>query len=344
MIDTQSEAGVCSEAMGIRPSWNANNPELNISAKKTRIRNRVERFAFRASLNMRTTKTMAFTQIKRDASWPRTAFVAALATLAICAACVARAQSPALPKVSVNLLSEQPAVRAAQTVWVGLQFQLPAGWHIYWENPGDSGEPPKMQWNLPPGFRAGDFLWPYPQRIEAPSIVDYGYADGVVLLAPVTAPADLPAHGSVTLGGEVHYLVCRDICVPAKATVQLELPVGAPPAGASTAEAPVRDLFAQTRQRLPQPAPAGWNPRVRLVGDEFVLWLRTGKLESHAEFFPLDTDVIENSVAQEVRATAAGVEIHLHKSDQLLKPPARLRGVVVLPGGQAYRVDAPVTQ
>jgi len=45
-----------------------------------------------------------------------------------------------------------------------------------------------------------------------------------------------------------------------------------------------------------------------------------------------------------VQTTTAGIEIRLKKSDQLLKPVARLRGVVVLPGRGAYSVDAPVTQ
>jgi DsbC/DsbD-like thiol-disulfide interchange protein len=268
---------------------------------------------------------------------------AAFAFIAICAARAIPAQSPAPPRVDVTLLSDAPAVRAGQTVWVGLQFQLQPGWHIYWTNPGDSGEPPKIQWNLPQGFRAGDFLWPYPERIEAPSIVDYGYANGVVLLAPITAPADLPAHGTVTLGGEVRYLVCREICVPGKASVQLELPAAASGGGAPP-NASVHALFVETRQRLPQLAPGAWQARARSVGNELVLSLRTAKPAAQAEFFPIDSDVIENSAPQLVRTTAGGIEIHLRKSDQLLKPIAQLRGLVVFPGRGAYRVDAPVAQ
>ena len=292
---------------------------------------------------------MAFPKTVLGAAWQRTACAAALAVLAICGVRAIRAQSPGPPHVDVGLVSDQTAVRPGQALWVGLQFQLPSGWHIYWMNPGDSGEPPKIQWNLPPGFRAGDFLWPYPQRIEAPSIVDYGYANGVVLLAPITAPADLPQHGSVTLGGAVRYLVCREICVPAKASVQLVLPVAshggsAASSDALSANASVHALFEQTKQRVPQPAPAAWLARARSTGNEFVLSLRAGKPAPQAEFFPLDADVIENSAAQDVRSTPAGIEIHLRKSDQLLKPIARLRGVVVLPGRGAYSVDAPVTQ
>jgi DsbC/DsbD-like thiol-disulfide interchange protein len=287
---------------------------------------------------------MNFHRVKAGAALRRAVGVAALATLlAMCGAVVIRAQSPAPPKVDVALLTDAAAVRPGQTLWVGLQFKLPAGWHIYWMNPGDSGEPPKVKWNLPQGFHAGDFLWPYPTRIEAPSIVDYGYAGSVILLAPITAPADLPMHGSVTLGGDVHYLVCREICVPARASVQLALPVAAHSGAATASAGAVHALFDETRQRLPQPAPAAWQPRARSVGNEFVVSLRTGKLATQAQFFPMDSDVIENSAPQDVHSTATGIDIHLRKSDQLLKSIAQLRGVVVIPGHGAYRVDAPVT-
>jgi thiol:disulfide interchange protein DsbD len=269
--------------------------------------------------------------------------IVALAAFGICGAQTVRAQTPARPQVDVGLISDATAVRPGQTLWVGLQFKLQSGWHIYWENPGDSGEPPTIQWDLPAGFHAGDFLWPYPERIEAPSIVDYGYSNDVVLLAPITVASDLPAHGSVTLGGQVHYLVCREMCVPGKASVQLVLPV-AEHGAAATPNAAVHALFEQTRQRLPAAAPAAWQARVKSIGNEFVLSLRTGKSATQADFFPLDSDVIENSATQSVQSTATGLEIRLKKSDQLLKPIARLRGVVVLPGRGAYIVDAPVAQ
>jgi DsbC/DsbD-like thiol-disulfide interchange protein len=290
-------------------------------------------------------KVGALTQTNISIARRCAACLAAFAAVAILAAPAARAQTHAPPHVGVGLVSDAAAVQPGKTLWVGLQFQLPDGWHIYWTNPGDSGEPPKIQWNLPQGFHAGDFLWPYPSRIEAPSIVDYGYASSVLLLAPIAVPADLRQRGSVTLGGDVRYLVCREMCVPGKASVQLVLPVAASAGGsaAASARASAHALFEQTRERLPQPAPAAWQVRVRSTSDEFILSLRAGKDAPQAEFFPLDADVIENAAPQAVQSTAGGIAIHLRKSDQLLKPIARLRGVLVLPGRGAYRVDAAVT-
>ena len=36
----------------------------------------------------------------------------------------------------------------------GLYFKLEPGWHVYWINAGDSGEPPHIKWTLPDGVTA----------------------------------------------------------------------------------------------------------------------------------------------------------------------------------------------
>ena len=86
---------------------------------------------------------------------------------------------------------------------MGLHFELESGWHIYWINPGDSGEPPRVQWRLPAGFRAESIQWPAPQRIEDHSLVDYGYEGEALLMVPVESPADLEVHESVKIEAQV---------------------------------------------------------------------------------------------------------------------------------------------
>ena len=69
------------------------------------------------------------------------------------------------PHVNVSLVSEFASLQPGKPAWVGLRFQLEKGWHVYWANPGDSGEPPKVEWQLPPGFKAGDLQFPFPHQI-----------------------------------------------------------------------------------------------------------------------------------------------------------------------------------
>lgn len=249
-----------------------------------------------------------------------------------------RAQSQiSAPHVEIQLLAEQKAIRPGRTFWVGLEFKLPSGWHVYWQNPGDSGEPPKVKWGLPAGLHAGDLQWPAPQRLESPSIVDYGYPDGVLLLAPIRADSTMSPASAVPLQADVRYLVCRDICVPEKANVELSLPVQS---GVAAWNADAHALFEKTREQLPKPTPAAWRIRARSQGNYFALSIATGKPEGQGVFFPLDAGEIENAVPQKASATANGIEIRLQKSDQLLKPIVRLRGVVEFGSGRAYEVNA----
>lgn len=223
---------------------------------------------------------------------------------------------------------------------MGLQFELEQGWHIYWTNPGDSGEPPRVMWNLPEGYQAGPLLWPIPRRIEDHSLVDYGYQNDVLLPVEIKPPARLRAESEVQLHAAVKWLVCREICVPGRADLALTLPVRKETPGPPS---PVHSLFAKAQGDLPRPAPQSWKVTANLDEHRFVLSIDTGKRESDATFFPLEPNQIENATPQEKVPTARGIRIVLQKSDQMLKPPTRLRGVLALGSGHGYVIDAPVT-
>jgi len=95
--------------------------------------------------------------------------------------------------VKARLVSEVSSVGPGQTFWVALELDIRDGWHTYWRNPGDSGEPTKLAWVLPPGFSAGDIVWTTPHRFEIAPLVNYGYAKHAVHLVQLTAPKDLKA-------------------------------------------------------------------------------------------------------------------------------------------------------
>ena len=109
---------------------------------------------------------------------------------------------------------------------MGLQIQLADGWHTYWKNPGDAGLPVRLKWTLPEGFSAGPIQWPAPARIPAPPLMSYGYGGEVLLPVEITPPAELGAK-QVTLAVKAEWLECRESCLPAKADLDLVLPVQA---------------------------------------------------------------------------------------------------------------------
>jgi DsbC/DsbD-like thiol-disulfide interchange protein len=249
------------------------------------------------------------------------------------------AESVQAKHAQLELLAQSAAV-AGQTLRLGVHFQLEKGWHIYWVNPGDSGQPPVFQWQLPPGFSAGSIDWPRPDRMQTSHLADYGYHDDVLLLTQVNVPRNLTNNSRAEIGLDAKWLICREVCIADHAHLHLVLPVSAN----AKEDANMAQLFAGAMSRMPKPMPPGWRVSASSGKDSFVLTVATGKPVGQAQFFPLQPDQIENAAPQKLRTVARGAQITLKKSDQLLKPISRLVGVLVLADDQAYTVAAPVVE
>jgi DsbC/DsbD-like thiol-disulfide interchange protein len=251
--------------------------------------------------------------------------------------------SPQAPPkhADVELLSRQASVKPNSDLQLGLHFILEKDWHIYWINPGDSGQPPSFKWQLPPGFSAGEIQWPRPERMQpSRSLADFGYHDEVLLPLTIHAASSLNVSAPIEFNVEVKWLVCREVCIPEHADLHLSLPVGA----TASLDQQHSQLFAKTDKLIPQPLPRGWNASATSDKDDFVLTIRADKTIMQAIFFPLGPGQIDNPAPQKLQTSHTGVTLRLKKSDLLLKPISVLRGVLVIPGGPAYRIEAPVRQ
>jgi thiol:disulfide interchange protein DsbD len=241
----------------------------------------------------------------------------------------------------IELISQKPDFEPGKEQLLGVRFVMEAGWHIYWINPGDSGQPPVLKWQLPEGFHAGEIQWPRPERMQSSSqLADYGYHDEVLLLVPLRAPSfSNTGSQAAPVILDAKWLICREVCLPDHAQLQLSLSSGSGRKGDPKTEA----LFARAISQLPKPLPQGWRAGAKSRNEEFLLTIHAGRRLSKAEFYPLDPSQIENAAPQRFEPSAAGGKIALKKSDQLLKPIKVLRGLLILPGGEAYRVDAPLS-
>lgn len=238
----------------------------------------------------------------------------------------------------VELLSRETAAVPGKELMLGVHFKLEPGWHIYWLNPGDSGQPPSFSWQLPAGWSAGEIRWPRPERVRSsPTLADYGYHDDVLLLVPVKVAADQKPGQTAELRADAKWLICREVCIPEKAQFALKIPI-AQTAGSSAA-AP---SFVATQRQVPKPAPASWRISAQSRKDDFLLTVGMGVSVRNAQFFPLDEGQIDNAAQQRVQPTSKGFRITLKKSDLLTKPVRTLRGLIVIPGRGAWKVNAPV--
>ena len=242
--------------------------------------------------------------------------------------------------LTAELVAQSGGVAPGQTVWLAVRQKIQKGWHTYWRNPGDAGEPMRLGWTLPAGWRAGDVVWPAPHRLPVGPLMDYGYEGEVLLPVPVTAPADAKPGETVPLKVAASFLVCAETCVPEDAVLTLDLPVTAAPAtadpkwgaavGRALADAPKPGLVRATfERRAGELALAVTGPPLSGV---------TGR---DAYFYPFASTVIEHAKPQAVERGPQGLTLTLAPGYDFTKgtAPTGLAGVLVA-DGRAYEVAA----
>ncbi len=262
------------------------------------------------------------------ARWRTISFSIVLAAFGMASAMAA----PLSPRrhVAVDLLTETTSVQPGQTVTVAIREKIEPGWHTYWTNPGDSGEPTSIVWNLADGLTAGPILWPVPHTIPIGPLTNYGYENEVLLLTKIQVPQQI-APGSVTLAGKVTYLVCKDICVPEEADVSLTLPV------ADKAE-PSSDAgqIANAQNELPTPLPGVASYSADSAKNALRLVVNAQpelfKDVTEVRFFPLIWGPVSNAAPQVKNISGGQLTLDLSQGDSK-ETPEKLEGVLVLTKG-----------
>jgi thiol:disulfide interchange protein DsbD len=194
----------------------------------------------------------------------------------------------------VQLISENTALVPGKSASLMLLLTVQDGWHSYWRNPGDSGLATQLSWTLPDGLTAGEPQWPYPERINTPPLVNYGYSGETALLTDLMVQPTIAAGSQQTINLQADWLVCKDICVPEQVELSLTLPVAA----SATANPEHQEAFARARAQLPQPKP-NWSARASLRDDQWVVRVHlsdvgNGQL-TPIDFFPADPSLAANS-------------------------------------------------
>ncbi len=244
------------------------------------------------------------------------------------------------PHSDASLVSEVSAVAPGEPFTVGLRIRMESGWHSYWKNPGDSGEPTSIDWALPAGFTAGEIQWPYPHRVPFGPMTSYGYSDEVVLPVTITPPEGLSPGDSVTVEGKAEWLICADICLPAEADVQTTLAV------ASTSQpSPQAEAIAEAEAKQPRPV-EGWTVQASRSSGSYTLAVTAP--DDHrpsldgAYFFPEEKEVLDYAAPQPVSRAGDTHLLSLQQSSYAQEPADSLRGVLVAPEDVTWDADGSV--
>jgi DsbC/DsbD-like thiol-disulfide interchange protein len=245
--------------------------------------------------------------------------------------------------VRARLLSETSAVTPGGTAWMAVELANKPGWHTYWRNPGDAGQPTDILWTLPEGYEAGGIAWPVPKPFTVEFITSYGYEDTVTLLVPVKAPASAKPGETAKVTADVNWLACEKICIPGEAKLSVDLAIAAE-APASTAAKPVFDT---ARAQMPKPNTVGATGAATEDTITLALPAKLAGESGEVAFLPFDDALIDHGAPQKLARGADGTATLTLKRGPKTGPLAgSFPGLLLLTDKAADRrvaLDLPVT-
>jgi thiol:disulfide interchange protein DsbD len=255
----------------------------------------------------------------------------------------AESEPVASPRATVVLASEMSAVAPGQSFRLMLRQRLAPGWHTYWTNPGDAGQPPELALDLPTGASAGPLQFPAPERIPLGPLVNFGYEGHADFPLTVTVPPELAPGQVFTVRGSGNWLVCEKVCIPEEGSFRLDLPVEAAP----RPDAALSAAFAEAEAALPRPSP--WAARAGFDGPRGAIALDGAELGpgavKQAFFFPAEWGAVDNAAPQPLSLRDGGLVLGLSRG-QGDAPKDRLEGVVAITDAAgtraAYTVSAAI--
>jgi len=261
--------------------------------------------------------------------------------LLLCVGAPVRAASSSAdaPHVHVQLVFRKAQLYPGAGDHGGLYFKLEPGWHVYWKNPGDAGEPPHIHWTLPVGVTAGPLQFTAPKRLPLGPLMDFGYEDEV--LFPFRLEATKAAKpGTAVLHAKVDWLVCRASCIPGKAELEITQKITVRAPAMEPDDGPGVEIWKRLAVLLPDALPPGDHALFQPTKRGFRLSVDTGQRETEAVFFPADQEILDNPAPQKLTPTAKGFILDLKKDATLIASPAQLNGVLELSGGRAFEIAA----
>jgi len=247
------------------------------------------------------------------------------------------------PNVEAELVLPYRSVVAGDEFPVGIRLDIEKPWHIYWMNPGDTGIPTTIKWELPKGWTVSRLSFPTPHRYDDEGMVSYTHEGQVDFVAWVKAPAGARMGESVDIKAQVNWLACIDSCIPGSAKVEGSLVVG------SQARLDVKASEKLAEMRSVQPKSWRGIYSISQMDDGDLIASFGGMETKEAFFFAESAEVVEPSAAQTViESGPGGFGLRLKKSPYAQGKAERLRGVLRLKDTegkeQSFWIDAPIRE
>ena len=199
--------------------------------------------------------------------------------------------------IHAELVAETSRPAAGKSVSLAFVMKPDAGWHGYWKNPGDAGMETRVAWTLPQGVRAGELLYPVPDRLLIAGLMNYVYEHEYAHPLRFDIPAGLTPGTLLPIRARLDWLACtNEICVPEKAELAIDLVVGD---GAIASADRVR--FDGFRAALPRPLDRAAMFSIESGQFRLAVPIPSGLDVGEPYFYPLADGVLQYAPPQTVR-------------------------------------------
>ncbi len=182
---------------------------------------------------------------------------------------------------SVEVSTDVGWIGPAQEFHIIVAITADAGWHTYWENPGDSGAPTEIQISAPEGYTVGQPIFPRPEIFKTVEGTTFGYTKQAAIFVPVTAPTST-LDGRADFQVITSWLACKKSCVQGENKTTLTVSVRA------WEEGPLRKSKSLDRWQLSLPKSLAdlESSSVRLVGNQ--LKISGSSTDHHVGFLGIE--------------------------------------------------------
>ncbi|MHC1737537.1 MAG: protein-disulfide reductase DsbD domain-containing protein [Ignavibacteriaceae bacterium] len=241
-----------------------------------------------------------------------------------------RAQGP--PLVTAEIITPSDTIIPGEQFTLAVRLTIRDEWHIYWENPGDTGLKTSFTWLLPPGFSVTDTLIPFPGKFPGEGMVSYGFGKEVLYLFRIKAPAHADFTKPVIIKVESEWLACKEVCIPGTSAAEATLyPAETPPVITKEKQ----DYFAGALSLIPQKV-SFVKITAQLQEETVRFELVAGPAEhkfTEIEFFPLLQGIFSASEEQKPEKINDKYYLIVPLDPMRIGLPDEITGIFYTPGG-----------
>lgn len=175
-------------------------------------------------------------------------------------------------------------VRGEGAVLAGIEISMSDGFKTYWRNPGEAGGvPPEFDFSGSQNVADARVLYPAPHRTKDKAGENIAYKDSVIFPVLLT-PAD-PTQ-PMSLNVNAVYGVCKDICIPAEASLSITVPPS--PEASDLLAAVLKTVPVETADPATDPVLSSWRTEREGAKLKLIMDVANGGAEGDAFLFSAD--------------------------------------------------------